>query len=395
MRLGRVRQEFVARALAHIPRSALQLVPGSSLAFGPPRRSATLRDYLARHPGEWHPVLPEQICDYTPARSLPSDAARLAEKLPPPRWPEAGVAIIPESRVLDVHAWPVGQDDTFLYEFAFLGERSTCPIFLIKRLPSKKHLVGSVLNLGSCWAAFNYGHFLLDALPRLELFLRAGFRVEAMDHILLPAFSGPSAKKIIERLGLPRQKIVPLEPGTQFFCDHLYQPSFPGSSAFYRPVVPEFYRRPEFWGQPATTRRRRLYVPRRSGTRRIVNEPEIARLLENHGFETVDFRQVADDRALFSEAEIVCGPHGAGLANVVFCQPGATLLELMPSNHVFPFYYSAARAGGLDYWALLGQAEDSALQDDFVPPTDAHFTVNPCKLEEILAALPRAGGERT
>ena len=308
----------------------------------------------------------------------------MAKKFDGTTWPEGGVAVIPHGRVLDEHAWPVGQADTFLYEFGYLGERPICPIYLITRLQNPVRLQGSALNLGTCWAAINYGHFLLDALPRLEFFRRAGFSLDQIDHLIIPRFQGPSAAKILERLGFPTAKLLRPERGVQYEFDVLYQPSYPGSSAYYRPMMAEFYRGPEF-GASTAKPYRRLYVPRRGGTRQISNEPEIATVLAAHGFETVDFRAISDDCAYFREAEVVIGPHGAGLANVVFCQPGATLIELLPHNHLFPFYYSAACAGSLKYWTLLGRADGPEYTHDFAPPSDANFRVDPQELKDVLA----------
>jgi hypothetical protein len=383
VRLGRMRQEAIARAVARLPRSAFRFIPGTSRRFGPPRRSASIQEYLSRHPGEWRPVLAAQPVNYPHPRALPKDAALLERKFSGGNWPELGVAVVPDGRVLDDNAWPVGRDDTFLQEFAFLGERPICPIFLIRRLSPPIRLAGAALNLGSCWAPLNYGHFVMDALPRLELFLRAGFDLSAVDHVVIPHFRGPSADRLVAQLGLPAEKIIRPERGTQYAFDVLYQPSYPGTSAYYHPLVPEFYRRDAATPQ----RKRRLYVPRRGGTRAISNEADVENVLKAHGFEAVDFRKGIDDRTLFAEAEIVAGPHGAGLANIVFCQPGAKLIELIPSNHVYPFYYSAACAAGVEYWGLTGPAEGPELKDDFAPPNDANFRVDPAELESLLTML--------
>lgn len=383
-----MRQETVARAFAAIPRGALRFLPGTSRHFGPPRRSASIADYLRQHPGEWRPVQAPSRSAYPPPRALRKDEARLTCQFTGTTWNELGVATIPGGRVLDHQAWPVGRDDTFLFEFAYLGERPICPIFLISKLHPPQRIKGNALNLGSCWASLNYGHFVLDALPRLDLFLRAGLRLQDVDWIVIPNFQGPSAERLIERLGLPRAKLLRPQPGEQYAFDVLFQPSYPGASAYYHPLIPEFYRGiAARSGVKASQNRRRLYIPRRGGTRRISNEAEIERVLLERGFETVDFRKISDDAALFAGADVVVGPHGAGLANVVFCPPGGKLLELIPSNHVFPFYYSAASAAGLDYWGLIGPAEGPELTHDFAPPSDSDFRIEPAELEAVLTAM--------
>lgn len=66
-------------------------------------------------------------------------------------------------------------------------------------------------------------------------------------------------------------------------------------------------------------------------------------------------------RTLFRDAAIVIGPHGGALANLVFCRPGTSVIELYPhvSDHdrvhtrTSKFaYYGLANAAGLDYWFI-------------------------------------------
>ncbi len=54
--------------------------------------------------------------------------------------------------------------------------------------------------------------------------------------------------------------------------------------------------------------------------------------------------------ALFRDARLVIGAHGAGLANIVFCQPGALLYELLPSHYVNPCVAHLAQMREVHYW---------------------------------------------
>jgi capsular polysaccharide biosynthesis protein len=42
---------------------------------------------------------------------------------------------------------------------------------------------------------------------------------------------------------------------------------------------------------------------------------------------------------LFQSAEFIISPHGAGLANLVFCEPRTKVIELMPSAEFRPFFW--------------------------------------------------------
>ncbi len=86
-----------------------------------------------------------------------------------------------------------------------------------------------------------------------------------------------------------------------------------------------------------------------------MNEDDLWVELERHGFEWFDPTGTAEDpRHAFEEAAVVVGGHGAGLADLAFCRPGARVLELMSSTHLMPFYLTLALAGGLRYAHLIG-----------------------------------------
>jgi capsular polysaccharide biosynthesis protein len=54
---------------------------------------------------------------------------------------------------------------------------------------------------------------------------------------------------------------------------------------------------------------------------------------------------------------VVIGASGSALADLVFCQPGTRVLELIPSDHVVSYWYTVADSGGLRYGYLVGESE--------------------------------------
>jgi hypothetical protein len=77
----------------------------------------------------------------------------------------------------------------------------------------------------------------------------------------------------------------------------------------------------------------RIFISREFATeRRLPMPPEFVRHLLEMGFsiyslETMSF---VDQLRLFRSAEVVAGPHGAGLAWITFCEPGTLVVELCP-----------------------------------------------------------------
>ena len=75
------------------------------------------------------------------------------------------------------------------------------------------------------------------------------------------------------------------------------------------------------------------------------------------GFEVVDPGDfsVVDQIRIFAEADVIVAPHGASLANMPFCSPGASLLELFPSQSMVADYWKmTCGVEGLEYQYLSG-----------------------------------------
>ena len=87
--------------------------------------------------------------------------------------------------------------------------------------------------------------------------------------------------------------------------------------------------------RPARARGRRLLVSRHDATtRRVTNDQELAAALRASGFEIVAPGQLTfgEQVEIFSSAEFVVAPHGAALANLLFCTPGTRVLEFPRRN---------------------------------------------------------------
>jgi capsular polysaccharide biosynthesis protein len=96
-------------------------------------------------------------------------------------------------------------------------------------------------------------------------------------------------------------------------------------------------------------RKRRLLVARRGVHRSIRNIGQVQDLLSRYSFETVylEGMSMADQILLFQSAEFIIGPHGAGLANLLFCEPGTKVIEFMPSVEFRPFFWLISEKLGL------------------------------------------------
>lgn len=219
-------------------------------------------------------------------------------------------------------------------------------------------LEGAIVSLVHPWAS-NYAHWLLDFLPRVILAERLGF---AGRYALLEKRPGFNAASL-GCLGIPPERIVDLgHPFGQ--AERLFVPVTARGTLMPRPeYVAEIRKRSHASvGMTDAAPSRRLYISRKAAERAIVNEAELLPILEKRGFEilqpeTMTFEQQV---AAFAEAEILAGPHGAGMYNGMFMQPGSMVLEIM---NVVRWELSAQRLARLldvEHWHIHAENRDFA-----------------------------------
>lgn len=126
----------------------------------------------------------------------------------------------------------------------------------------------------------------------------------------------------------------------------------------YLALLADLYRRNYQLDRATEVSARRIYISRDDAVRRrVVNEKEVIAMLARHGFEScVTGRMPFGEQArLFAGAEAIVAPHGAGLANMMFCKPGTKVLEFFPSNYIDAGLCRLAHGIGLRYRFLIAE----------------------------------------
>jgi hypothetical protein len=240
----------------------------------------------------------------------------------------------------------------------------------------KRQLKGLSLLLTSEFASNNYGHFLLDGLGRLAIFQKYDIAlIDKCDWIIV---SGPESRwksKLLNRLQIPSSKTIWASKNDAFHCEQLYAASFPGIKRFYSSWLCEYFSKSIITPDQKTIKNRRLFISRKGTNRNIINEKKIAELAARFNFEPYLPENSDDAIADFINAEAVIGAHGAGLTDILFMQPKAKVLELMPSDHVYSYFYSLALSAKLDYTMIVGNSLQERPKNTWGPsPYD--FEVN-------------------
>jgi capsular polysaccharide biosynthesis protein len=170
----------------------------------------------------------------------------------------------------------------------------------------------------------------------------------------------PFQRESLQWLGFEGDRVVAAERHACVQCDTLLAVSF--WDAFMS--VPAWacdFLKARFAPQPTTVAPRRIHVSRAdAATRHLKNDAAVQAMLARSGFETVTLSGMSmrEQVALFAAAEVVVAPHGAGLANIVFCPPEARVIELGAPRYVKGCFFDLACKTALDYRLVPAQGTD-------------------------------------
>jgi capsular polysaccharide biosynthesis protein len=134
----------------------------------------------------------------------------------------------------------------------------------------------------------------------------------------------------------------------------------------------------------AAPRSRRVFVSRAAAKwRRLVNEEAAWPVLRSFGYERVQMEALdfPSQVRVMAESVAVAGVHGAGMANTLFCPPGAQVLEISDPGRASPIIYALAGAAGHDYWLLHGRPEGTSA------PKYRNLSIDVAALERTLEAI--------
>jgi capsular polysaccharide biosynthesis protein len=322
--------------------------------LGPPKGTFSAYQLLRRQevPGE---ILLERQ-EFAP---IPPDAMRIASGLNQHRhqpWPifwtrNANARLAGPTLVL-----MDGRKRACL-EAMYVEHHPRDPAFRSMWLPQPVELAGNWTSIVSRWTrSANYYHWFTDSLPRLALL----DRLPGDTRILLPVNLQPFQRETLRWMGLgERYRETPerhLRVENYFFsaptamtgCTNPYAVRFLRDR--FLPHADETFRGPT-----------KIYLLRR-GTRGAVNEEEVEAFLSRRGWTAVDPETLtlAQQIQLFAGARAVCGVHGAGFTNMLWCSPGCTVIELMADNYLNGCFESISACIDVQHQYLVFPGDDES-----------------------------------
>jgi hypothetical protein len=236
------------------------------------------------------------------------------------------------------------------------------------RFPVRIHRVESPVITLTSRHQYNYFHWLFDVLPRVHLAKMAGVGAA----IYYVEYSHLFQKESLDLLGIREDVVIDACKNPTIQASTLFIPSYPEAFTGIPPLACNFLRSsllvecqrrfPRLAGSQGT----KIYISRRDATmRRLTNEKDLIDLLERYGFAVLESggMSMAEQIMMFAEADVIIGNHGAGLANIVFCQKGTTVIEISSPRYIFGVFHDLATRCDLEYYLIFGQ--DADLSHDY------------------------------
>jgi len=322
----------------------------------PPERCEALASIVSRFGGTVESRFAAQSVEY----ELPAHATRevrefwrpetqadipagLIGRLPGGRVFGAGVVLAPDGRSL-------ARDVSFDFGKTFDEHW----LLTYGKIPPPRPIIGSVAVIATTLGT-GYGHWLLDELPRLLSLER-----DAAETLIAHALQ-PFSRAALEHRGW-RGAVMHAKRGAHVQCEQLVVPSLAGTvvqpTRRALDLITEFTTALQT-GPPGFAER--IYLTREGARRRTVtNESELWPALQGAGFVRVRLEELTWTEQInaFRHAKVVVAPHGAGLANLIFCQPGTRVVELFNRSYVHGCFWRLAALQGLDYRPVVPESAD-------------------------------------
>ena len=253
-----------------------------------------------------------------------------------------------------------------------------------------KHYPGKVFSLLSGGGARTYFyHWVVDSFPRLSLLQQAGL-FDEVDFFLVPNYKLPFQRQFMEYFGIKENRIIDGANINHLQADNLIVSSYtvikshhPGWMCdwLYRSLIPSQENR--------IPRDKLIYIARGDSrrNRKVLNEQEVIEILKQHGFEIcyLSGMSITEQSRLFNSAHTIVAAHGAGLTNLVYCEPGTRVLELFPETYVTHVFCDISSKRGLDYDFLLCPADGNA--NNAVEGQKINLTVNVTELQKKVGKM--------
>ena len=260
----------------------------------------------------------------------------------------------------------------------------------------KKKINGKVFSLLTGGGGnYNYYHWLFDVLPRLFI-LKNKINIETIDYFLLPNIELKFQKESLDLLEIPENKRISSQRFRHLSADEILSVDHPyvflNDPTKDADNIPEwiinFYKNEIKKKVQINKEQKKIFIDRSDSSsnikdlRVINNENDVKKMLISKGFEIFKLSDLSFSKQieLFHNSKTVIGLHGAGLSNILFCQPDTKIIEIKPS-HVGRMYEMLGIKLKLNYINLTSMTQNIKIDQ---PNQLGDINVDLTKLEKLI-----------
>jgi hypothetical protein len=205
----------------------------------------------------------------------------------------------------------------------------------------------------------NFYHWLIDELPRLALIETNGQYRNAP--VLTANKIAQWQTQLLSMLGIDEERLRSIDFGRPNTFKNLIVPSRLSRDMVAHPTAISFMRKRLLPNADNSSIKpgNRIYVSRTQNTstgRTMLNQQNIISKFKKANFRIIDptLLSLEEQIELFSDADVIAGPVGAALTNILFAPKQARVLSLGPDQFIGETYTSIANAIGQESWSVRG-----------------------------------------
>lgn len=179
----------------------------------------------------------------------------------------------------------------------------------------------------TCINRAGYAHFIMEELPRLLWALKQYPDLRLICPAKMPGYMADIYSELKKKDILQYDPIA--VPAEYVIADDFVFTQAEAYSGFWHKSDIDRLRDTFLMSTPSPNRLN-IYVSRRNSSRSFDNEAELEQVLSMRGFQIVFLEKMkfTDQVELFNNAAVLVAPHGAGLANIVWCSPNTKIIEM-------------------------------------------------------------------
>ena len=244
-----------------------------------------------------------------------------------------------------------------------------------------KKIDGNVFNLTQGASGYNnYSHWLLDIVPKIIILSKA-YDLKKVDYFYFSKLNH-FQKETLKILKLSSIKIIDSKFNKHclvenlMFCTHPHY--FKGTLFNAHSNIPKWiiYNLRKIFLTAASKKIgncKKIYIDRSDSQYnhcKIINDTEIKKYLKKKGFKIIRLSEYSlkQQISIFKNCNLVVGPHGAGLVNLIFCKKKTKVLEIKNIGHPNIGYQKISKYNKLKHqFIMLKKIENNKQGDMFLP----------------------------